>query len=214
MNLLLFGPPGTGKTAFIHYLGMSLGLNVVTKTGSDLLGMYVGETEKNIQEAFREAGREASILFLDEIDGLLRTRADAHRGWEVSQVNEILRQMEEFGGVLACATNFADNLDPAALRRFTFKLEFDCLTADGKRAFFRRMFAPLDAGELTPDSERRLLRIPDLTPGDFRTVRQECHYLDGGVSHTLLLDALERESAVKRGFHARNHIEGFATSPT
>ncbi|MFZ4397918.1 MAG: AAA family ATPase, partial [Kiritimatiellia bacterium] len=149
MNLLLFGPPGTGKTAFIHYLGQSLGLNVVTKTGSDLLGMYVGETEKNIQEAFREAGREASILFLDEIDGLLRTRADAHQGWEVSKVNEILRQMEEFGGVLACATNFADSLDPAALRRFTFKLEFGCLTEDGKRAFFRRMFAPLDAGELT-----------------------------------------------------------------
>jgi transitional endoplasmic reticulum ATPase len=213
MNLLLFGPPGTGKTAFIHYLGLSLGLNVVTKTGSDLLSMYVGETEKNIREAFREAGREASILFLDEIDGLLRTRADAHRGWEVSQVNEILRQMEEFGGVLACATNFADSLDPAALRRFTFKLEFGCLTEDGKRAFFRRMFAPLDAGELTPDSERRLLRIPDLTPGDFRTVRQEFHYLDGGVTHTLLLDALERESAAKRGFHSRNRIDGFASAP-
>jgi len=213
MNLLLFGPPGTGKTAFIHYLGLSLGLNVVTKTGSDLLSMYVGETEKNIREAFREAGRETSILFLDEIDGLLRTRADAHRGWEVSQVNEILRQMEEFGGVLACATNFADSLDPAALRRFTFKLEFGCLTEDGKRAFFRRMFAPLDTGELTPDSERRLLRIPDLTPGDFRTVRQEFHYLDGGVTHALLLDALERESAAKCGFRSRNRIDGFASSP-
>jgi len=213
MNLLLFGPPGTGKTAFIHYLGLSLGLRVVTKTGSDLLDMHVGETEKNIREAFREAGREASILFLDEIDGLLRTRADAHRGWEVSQVNEILRQMEEFGGVLACATNFADSLDPAALRRFTFKLEFGCLTEDGKRAFFRRMFAPLAAGDLTPDSDRRLMRIPDLTPGDFRTVRQAFHYLDGGVTHALLLDALERESAAKRGFHSRNRIAGFASSP-
>ena len=213
MNLLLFGPPGTGKTAFIHYLGKSLGLRVVTKTGSDLLGMYVGETEKNIREAFCEAGREASILFLDEIDGLLRTRADAHRGWEVSQVNEILRQMEEFGGVLACATNFADSLDPAALRRFTFKLEFGCLTEDGKRAFFRRMFAPLETGDLTPDSENRLLRIPDLTPGDFRTVRQEFHYLEGGVTHALLLDALERESDAKRGFHSCNRIEGFASYP-
>ena len=75
------------------------------------------------------------------------------------------------------------------------------------------MFAPLDAGVLTPDSERRLLRIPDLTPGDFRTVRQEFHYLDGGVTHALLLDALERESAAKRGFRSRNRIDGFASSP-
>ncbi len=118
--------------------------------------------------------------------------------------------MEDFGGVLACATNFADNLDPAALRRFTFKLEFDYLTDDGKRAFFKRMFAPLAAGELTPDAEHRLQNIPDLTPGDFRTVRQECHYLDGSVSPALLLDALERESAAKRGTRSRNRVGGFA----
>jgi len=210
MNLLLHGPPGTGKTAFIHHLGASLSLRVVTKTGSDLLSMYVGETEKNIRNAFCQAGREGSILFLDEIDGLLRDRVGAHRGWEVSRVNEILRQMEEFGGVLACATNFADNLDPAALRRFTFKLEFGFLTEDGKRTFFRRMFAPLAAGELTPECERRLLSIPDLAPGDFRTVRQEFHYLDDSATHELLLEALERESAAKRGFRSNDRVTGFA----
>ena len=212
MNLLLYGPPGTGKTAFIHHLGASLNLNVVTRTGSDLLGKYVGETEKNIRNAFREAGHEGSILFLDEIDGLLRTRAGAERGWEVSQVNEILRQMEEFSGVLACATNFADNLDAAALRRFTFKLEFGFLTADGKRTFFRLMFAPLGVGELSSKDESRLLNIQDLTPGDFRVVRQEFHYLDDNATHELLLDALERESVAKRGFMSSNRIAGFAVA--
>lgn len=210
MNLLLYGPPGTGKTAFIHYLGASLNLRVVTKTGSDLLGKYVGETEKNIRNAFFEAGREGSILFLDEIDGLLRTRAGAHRGWEVSQVNEILRQMEEFGGVLACATNFSDNLDPAALRRFTFKLEFGFLTEDGKRTFFRRMFALLGVGELSPECVRRLQAISDLTPGDFRTVRQEFHYLGDSATQDHLVDALERESIAKRGLGFRSRVSGFA----
>lgn len=110
-----------------------------------------------------------------------------------------------------------ENPDPMATRfeeliRFTFKLEFDYLTEEGKRTFFHRMFAPLNAGNLTPDAERRLRSIPDLTPGDFRTVRQEFDYHDDSVSPALLIDALERESAAKRGLRSRNRINGFAGS--
>ena len=70
----------------------------------------------------------------------MQSRERARRSWEVTQVNELLHQMENFNGVMIGATNFAMNLDAAVLRRFTFKLEFDYLDTSGKILFFERMF--------------------------------------------------------------------------
>lgn len=199
MNLLLWGPPGTGKTEFVKHLGREVGARVVARSGSDLLSMWVGGTERNIRMAFEEAEEERSILFLDEIDGLVQNRAGAQRSWEVTQVNELLQRMETFRGVMVAATNFMDNLDPAVLRRFTFKFQFDYLDEAGKRAFFDRLFRTrLEAGEAA-----RLAGIPRLAPGDFRTARQSLHYLGGEVTNAMRLDALERESGLKKAGGAR-----------
>lgn len=197
MNLLLSGPPGTGKTEFVKYLGTALGTRVMTRMGSDLLDKYVGGTEQNIKRVFAEAAAEKTILFLDEVDGIIQTRERAVRSWEVSQVNELLQWMEKFDGVLICATNFVENLDSAVLRRFTFKLTFDYLTDTGKRLFFDRMFRVFGIRGLMAEETGRLLRIPNLTPGDFRTVRQSLYYTRVGITTTRLLDALEAESAMK-----------------
>ena len=140
MNILLFGPPGTGKTEFVKYLGRELDRRVVVVKGSDLLSKWVGESEQNIAKAFRRAEAEHAILFFDEVDGLLQDRANATRSWEITQVNELLQQMENFDGIMVAATNFSKNLDPATMRRFTFKLEFGYLDDAGKKSFFERMF--------------------------------------------------------------------------
>mgnify|MGYP004456226003 FL=1 len=195
MNLLLSGAPGAGKTEFVKYLGAVLNTKVIVKMGSDLLDMYVGGTEQAIKQAFAEAEKEHAILFLDEIDGMLQSRERATRNWEVTQVNELLHRMENFNGVMIGATNFAVNLDPAVIRRFTFKLEFDYLDDAGKKIFFERMFH----AQLVPDEERRLAQIQHLAPGDFRTVRQSFFYLGNDVSNSDRLDALLRESESKTG---------------
>ncbi len=193
MNLLFWGPPGSGKTEFVKYLGEKTGKRVIVKKGSDILGMYVGQSEQNIRDAFREAEEDDAILFFDEIDGLLQSRANAHQSWEVTQVNELLQQMESFDGIMVAATNFFKNLDSAVMRRFTFKLQFDFLDAAGKAHFFEHMFKT----RLTADEAAELETIPNLCPGDFRTVRQSLYYLGQGATNADRLEALRAESEVK-----------------
>ena len=113
----------------------------------------------------------------------------------MTQVNELLHRMENFGGVMIGATNFSANLDSAILRRFTFKLEFDYLDDAGKKLFFERMFGTT----LTSEETHELAEIPTLAPGDFRTVRQSFFYLGTRVNNRDYLDALARESEVKSG---------------
>ncbi len=194
MNILLFGPPGTGKTEFVKYLGKELDRKVMVVKGSDILGKYVGESEQNIAAAFRRAEAEHAILFFDEVDGLLQDRANASQSWEVTQVNELLQQMEDFGGIMIAATNFSKNLDPATMRRFTFKLEFGYLEDEGKRMFFERFFKTA----LTNEEFAVLRQLRNLAPGDFRTVRQELFYLGEEATNEDRLAALKEECAVKK----------------
>ena len=136
-------------------------------------------------------------MFFDEVDSLLSSRANASYSWEVTQVNELLYRMENFNGIFIGATNRNDSLDPAVLRRFTFKVEFDALDTVGKQKFFERTFGTqLSAGERT-----RLHEIENVTPGDFRTVRQRLFYLGGEVDNEMRIRAIEQECANKRAFH-------------
>ena len=134
-------PPGTGKSAFARYLAERLGLEVLQKRTSDLLSPWVGETEQQIAAAFAEARDAQAFLVFDEADSLLGDRRNAHRSWEVSQVNEMLTWMESHPLPFACTTNFGEHLDPATLRRFVFKVRLDYLAPAQVEEAFRTYFA-------------------------------------------------------------------------
>jgi SpoVK/Ycf46/Vps4 family AAA+-type ATPase len=102
--------------------------------------------------------------------------------------------MENFNGVMVAATNFCRNLDPAVMRRFTFKLEFDYLDDNGKKVFFEKMFK----SELSEDEFSNLKALKNLSPGDFRTVRQEQFYLNDELTNADRIAALAEECRHKK----------------
>ncbi len=188
-SLCLQGPPGTGKSAFVRYLAERLGLEIMQKRASDLLSMWVGGTEKNIAGTFAEARSQEAFLVFDEADSLLADRRMAQRGWEISQVNEMLTWMESHSLPFACTTNLVEKLDPATLRRFTFKVKLGYLTPDQAAAMFRAYF------NLTPPKE--LATLPVLTPGDFAVVRRAVEVLDFLHDARTLVDLLHTECEAK-----------------
>ncbi len=196
MNLLLFGVPGAGKTEFVKYLARQLDKPLCVKNAGNLLSCYVGETEERINSAFAEAEANGEILFIDEGDSLLCSRERARENWEVSQVNTLLSEMERFRGIFIVGTNLIQRLDQAALRRFSFRLHFDYLTSEGKEIFYRMYFKPLRMPELTESEKKSLHEIDQMTPSDFRNVRQQFFYLeDSELTNAEIIEALSAEVA-------------------
>lgn len=163
-SLCLYGAPGTGKTEFGRFLAKKLNRQVLYKRASDLLSMWVGGTEKLIADAFAEAHREEKVLLIDEGDSFLRDRDKARNSWEITQVNEMLAQMESHNYPFILTTNLMKDIDSAALRRFTFKMEFKFLRDDQVSDIYRAYF-----GSEAPAS---LKKIDVLTPGDFANVKK------------------------------------------
>lgn len=139
-SLCLYGASGTGKSAYAEYLAEKLGLNIVKKQCSSLLGMYVGQTEQNIAMAFQEARDSEAMLVFDEADSFLQDRKGAFLSWEITQVNEMLTQMESFDYPFVCITNLMDKLDKASLRRFTFKVKYNFMKEEQVEKAFQFFF--------------------------------------------------------------------------
>lgn len=197
LNTLLYGPSGTGKTEFVKYLGQELGKEILLKRASDLLSMWVGGSEKNIRLAFEEAEREKKILFIDEADSLLSQRESHNRTWETTQVNEILTCMENFRGILFCATNHVENLDTAAQRRFLFKLKFDYLDKTGVIHFYEKFFTHYVSEELKSSERDTLRSIQGLTPSDFNNLKRKFDII-APLNHGAILEQLRLEISYKK----------------
>lgn len=200
-RLCLYGPPGTGKTAFGRWLAEQMDAPLQVERASDLMSMWVGENEKNIARAFKQAEQQGALLLIDEVDSFLQDRRGAHSGWEVSLVNEMLTQMESFTGVFIASTNLMTGLDQAALRRFDLKVKFDFLQRAQACDLFRKHCSRLALPTPTPAQEARLGHLLQLTPGDFAAVARQTRFRPI-VDVDTLLAALEAECAVKNGAKA------------
>lgn len=200
-RLCFYGPPGTGKTAFARWLAGQMGVSLIARKASDLLGMWLGETEKNVARAFRDAQEMGAVLLIDEVDAFLRDRTQARQSWEHNLVTEMLTQMESFGGILIASTNLMDGLDPAALRRFDLKVRFDYLLPAQMQALFLRYCEQLKLGTPGPSLLKRFASQGSLAPGDFAAVARR-HRFQPFLGPEDLVFALEGERRLKGGTKA------------
>lgn len=171
-RICLYGLSGTGKSAFAQFIAKSLKRPCIIKAVSDLESMWVGETEKNIARAFKEAKDKKAVLVFDEVDSFLRDRRLAVRGFEATKVNEMLLQMEKFNGIFVATTNLMDNIDKAALRRFDLKVEFKALNPAQRANLFKKECALLGL-KCESRAKESVERLECLTPGDFAAVKRQ-----------------------------------------
>ena len=118
---MLHGPTGTGKTALAKHLAQSTHLSPKLIRPSDILGMFVGETEGNIARLFLETDPTCQLIILDEFESLAQDRRGSHHNWEVSKVAELLGQFDDYAGRVIACTNLPENVDTAIRRRFHLK---------------------------------------------------------------------------------------------
>ncbi len=196
-TLCFYGAPGTGKTALGEHVARALGKTLIVKQASDLVSKFVGETEQNMAAMFKEAEAEKAVLLLDEADSFLQDRRGAQRTYEVTEVNEMLQQMERYNSIFICTTNLLDRIDQAALRRFTFKIKFKPLTKEQRERMFITEALAGEANKFEASIRARLAKLEQLCPGDFASVKRQTDILATSFTSDEFMEQLEAEHRIK-----------------
>ena len=138
-GVLLYGPPGCGKTLLAKVLASESDANMFSINGPEIMNKYYGETEAKLRDIFKEAKENSpSIIFIDEIDAIAPKREEAYGDVEKRVVAQLLALMDgltDRGNVIVLgATNRPDSVDPALRRpgRFDREMEISVPNADGR----------------------------------------------------------------------------------
>jgi len=141
------GPPGTGKTICAEAIAHALGMKLLVVNYAEVESMWVGETPKNIVAAFRAASENNAVLFFDEADAIAARRSSGtalpHQREANITVNVLLRELEQFNGVVIFATNLAANFDPAFERRIRTHVRFEMPGVDERERIWQVQVHPV-----------------------------------------------------------------------
>ncbi|MET8012122.1 ATP-binding protein [Streptomyces sp. NPDC005271] len=164
VKALFTGEPGTGKTMSAEIVTGMLGLELLKVDLAQVVSKWVGETEKNMETAFRQAEESHAVLLFDEADALFGKRGEVKHGtdrYANLEVGYLLQRLEESDGLVILTSNLKDNIDPAFTRRFHFVVHFPRPAAAERRRLWRLVFP--EEAPLAPDVDLDALARLDMT---------------------------------------------------
>jgi len=172
LNVLFWGPSGTGKTMAAGILAHELGLDMYKIDLSSVVSKYIGETEKQLNQLFSEAQTSNAILFFDEADALFGKRSevkDAHDRYANVETAYLLQKMEEYDGIVILTTNFRKNMDDAFARRMHHVVEFSFPDAAQRLRIWKGLI-PAEAKVVDDVDFGFLARQFELAGGNIRNI--------------------------------------------
>ena len=205
-GVLLYGPPGAGKTLLARAVAGEAGAPFFSISGSDFVEMFVGVGAARVRDLFEQAKSNAPcIIFVDEIDAVGRHRGAGLGGGHDEReqtLNQLLVEMDGFdtkvGVILIAATNRPDILDPALLRpgRFDRQIVVDRPDLVGRKAILK---VHAKGKPLAPDIDIDVLarRTPGFTGADLANMVNEAALLSARHGKNLV-DMVEMEEAIDR----------------
>ncbi|HEY7544943.1 MAG TPA: ATP-binding protein, partial [Blastocatellia bacterium] len=200
LNALFSGPPGTGKTMAAEVIASELQLDLYQIDLSQVVSKYIGETEKNLHQIFREAQMSQAILFFDEADALFGKRSevkDAHDRYANIEVGYLLQKMEEYEGIAILATNLRENLDEAFVRRMRFIVEFPFPNQEYRQKIWEVIF-PAEAPLGEDVDVERLARDIKLAGGNIRNIALAAAFYAASDGGRIVMPHIEQ--AARREF--------------
>jgi DNA polymerase III delta prime subunit len=215
--LLFHGPSGTGKSMAAEVLAHELKIPLLRVESTELETPFVGETESRIHNFMTSTKGKPAFLLWDEADSFLSARGSAEgstRRYQINLVNTILKELDQFEGLLCFTTNRADGLDAAMERRIMYRLEFLPPTKEVRKRLWESLFqkAPIPGHE-----ELDLSTVAQRF--DFTGGRTRLAFLDslqraaefGRIDQRILVDACEEEHRSALPGRKSKQIRGFGS---
>lgn len=169
-SMLIYGPPGCGKSYLAHHVAAQLDLPLLTTRCDSLVSSYLGSTAKNLRKIFEHSASRPCVLFLDEFDALAKARDDQHELGELKRVVvSLLQNIDALPSetVVVAATNHEKLLDPAVWRRFAYQVHLREPNED-----IRQQLVAQFLGNYAPKSTRSIVRATDGLSG--AVMQQAC----------------------------------------